>query len=143
MKFTAYQKHYEGSVVGYSGNFEQYQAVFGYDIDDQGNTYACSFWIFEVEAWDHPSGRNNYLVRDSPGMEWTPYLDETDAIGWGFIKWDGCHEFLIDQMHFCDLATSAAFFRTITAALEKAVEIVYRSRPKDLEDNRDLIFGDR
>lgn len=141
MRFTdAYQKHYEGAVVAVSGDRDRYQAVFGYDVDDEGKTYACHFWLFEVEAWDHPSGQCNYLIRDSAGMEWTPHLDETDPIADGFIKWDGCHELSMDQMHFCGISDSAEFFAMLTRTFEKAVEVVYRSRPSDLEENRGLVF---
>lgn len=141
MRFTdAYQKHYEGAVVDGHDGRDRYQAVFGYDVDEEGHTHSASFWIFEVEAWDHPSGRCNYLVRDSIGMEWTPYLDETDPIADGFIKWDGCHELVLDQQHFCGIQSSTEFFAMLTRVFEKAVGIVYRSRPSELEDNLDLVF---
>lgn len=45
----------------------------------------------------------------------------------GHVKWDGCHEFTVEDYHGCEPADLDKFLQTITAATREAAKLLTRS----------------
>ena len=95
----------------------------------------CVFQLFEIVGKAvYEDGREELVWDKSHGT--TESLEEADVVTRGFIKWDGCSNWRLQEpnpmKHFCGASDLASFH----VALQRAYEIAYKEL--DGEENDDL-----
>jgi hypothetical protein len=102
------------------------EAGFGYRVEFIGDDAWQDFKAYEISSISEPAGTPMFCTENNPVQD-TEHIGLAQIFAKGFVKWDGCMEFkLEDSPHFCHQEDAERFGKLFPWIHKTALEIMGR-----------------